>query len=142
MRYTIFSFLLLLLLLSCKTNSINQKVNKSREGIWIEQYSQDSLQYKSMGKYHKGDPVKRWKYYLNDKIIMREKYKDDYCIRTKYHQNGKVESKGKTRFDKDSRYPHWFYSGDWRFFDEKGKPILIKKYDNGKLISEEEINKQ
>jgi antitoxin component YwqK of YwqJK toxin-antitoxin module len=136
MRNLIISISILFLLLACKAKSINQKVNKEREGLWIEKYTQDSSQYKSIGKYHKGDPVKRWKYYLNGKIIMREKYKDDYCIRTKYHQNGKIESKGKTRFDNDSKYAHWFYNGDWKFFDERGKAILIKKYENGKLISE------
>jgi antitoxin component YwqK of YwqJK toxin-antitoxin module len=136
MRNLIIPISILFLLLACKAKSINQKVNKEREGLWIEKYTQDSSQYKSIGKYHKGDPVKRWKYYLNGKIIMREKYKDDYCIRTKYHQNGKIESKGKTRFDNDSKYAHWFYNGDWKFFDERGKAILIKKYENGKLISE------
>ena len=136
MRNLIISISILFLLVACKAIPTNQKVNKEREGLWIEKYAQDRSQYKSIGKYHKGDPVKRWRYYLNGKIIMREKYKDHYCIRTKYHQNGKVESKGKTELDNNDKYPHWFYNGNWEFFDEKGKPILIKKYENGKLISE------
>ncbi len=136
MRKLIIPISILFLLLACKAKPINQKANKEREGLWIEKYAQDSSQYKSIGKYHKGDPVKKWRYYLNGKIIMKEKYKNDYCIRTKYHQNGKIESKGKTKLDNNDKYPHWFYTGDWEFFDERGKPILIKKYDNGKLISE------
>ncbi|PWA11247.1 toxin-antitoxin system YwqK family antitoxin [Flavobacterium laiguense] len=126
----------MLVLIGCKSTPINQKINKKREGLWVEQYEIDSSKYKSIGKYKNGDPVKKWRYYLNGKIIMREKYKDDYCIRTKYHQNGKVESKGKTRLDNNEKHPHWFYTGDWKFFDEEGKPIQIKKYDDGKLISE------
>jgi hypothetical protein len=126
----------LFLLLSCKTKPINQKVNKEREGFWVEEYSEDSLKYKSKGKYHKGDPIKKWSYFLNGKIIMKEKYKGDYCIRTRYHQNGRIESKGKTKLNNDEKYAHWFYTGDWKFYNEKGKPTLLKKYNNGELISE------
>lgn len=142
MRYIIPFFLVLLLLFGCKSNNINQKVDKNREGLWIEEYSEDSSHYKSIGKYHKGDPIKRWRYYLDNKIIMREKYKKDYCIRTKYHQNGKIESKGQTRLVIDGKYPHWYYFGDWEFFDENGAQIRTKKYDNGKLISDETTFKQ
>lgn len=127
---------LTLILIGCKTTPINQKVNKEREGLWIEEYNQDDSRYKSIGKYHKGDPIKRWRYYLNDKIIIREKYKDDFCIRTSYHQNGKVQSKGKTKIDATTPKIHWFYYGDWKYYDEKGKLISINKYEDGKLVSE------
>lgn len=136
MRHFIISISILFLLLACKAKPINQKVNKEREGLWIEQYEQDSAKYKSIGTYRKGDPVKRWRYYLDNKIIMKEKYKDDYCIRTKYHQNGKVQSKGRTKLVMEGKNMHWFYTGDWKFFDEKGQLISVKKYDHGKLISE------
>jgi antitoxin component YwqK of YwqJK toxin-antitoxin module len=136
MRHFLIYLSFLLIFIGCKSNSVNQKANKQREGLWIENYSQDSLQYKSIGRYHKGDPVKKWRYYLNDKIIMREKYRRDYCIRTQYHKNGKVQSRGKTYLRTEGKYPHWFYSGDWEFYDEKGKLIVTKKYDAGKLISE------
>lgn len=134
MRYLIISFCIIFLAFACKP--INQKVNKEREGLWIEEYAQDSLHYKSIGKYHKGDPVKKWRYYLDKKIIMREKFNKEYCIRTKYHKNGKVESKGNTKLDNNEKYPHWFYTGDWKFYDQKGKLNQIKKYENGNLISE------
>ncbi|MBW4362353.1 hypothetical protein [Flavobacterium taihuense] len=136
MRHLIITLFLTLTLIGCKTAPINQKVNKDREGLWIEEYAQDSSRYKSIGKYHKGDPIKKWRYYLDDKIIMREKYKSDYCIRTRYHQNGKVQSKGKTKIVTTSSKTHWFYNGDWKYFDEKGKLICINKYKNGELISE------
>lgn len=125
---------LVFLLLACKP--INQKVNKQRSGLWVERYAVDSLQYKSVGRYHNGDPVKRWRYYLDDKIIMREKFRRDYCIRTNYHKNGKVQSKGKTAMKANGKNLHWFYSGEWEYFDEEGKLITTKKYDNGKLVSE------
>ena len=136
MKYLFITLFISLTLIGCRTAPINQMVNKEREGLWIEKYAQDSSKYKSIGKYHKGDPIKKWRYYLNNKIIMKEKYKDDYCIRTRYHQNGKIESIGKTYLKTEGKTPHWFYSGDWEYFDEKGNPISIKKYENGKLVSE------
>jgi antitoxin component YwqK of YwqJK toxin-antitoxin module len=134
MRHQIVFISSLFLVLACKP--INQKTNKEREGLWIEEYVQDSLHYKSIGKYHKGDPIKRWRYYLDNKIIMREKYKKEYCIRTKYHKNGKIESRGNTKIDNNEKYPHWYYTGDWKFLDEEGRLTLTRKYDNGKLLSE------
>ena len=134
MRYFSICIALLFSLSACKP--INQKVNKQRHGLWIEKYSQDSLQYRSIGRYYKGDPVKRWRYYLDDKIKKKKKYKPDYCIRTNYHQNGKVQSKGRTAMKTRGKNLHWFYAGDWEYFDDKGKLIATKKYDNGELVSE------
>ncbi|RTY94332.1 hypothetical protein EKM05_04730 [Flavobacterium sp. GSP27] len=136
MRQTVIVIGLLFFLFSCKTN---QMKNKLREGLWIEQYSQDSSHYKSIGKYRKGDPVKKWSYYLNGKIIKREKYKDNICNTTFYHENGKIQSKGKTKMETSDKYAHWFYFGDWKFFNEHGKLITIKKYNNGESVSEIEI---
>ncbi|MDI5888980.1 hypothetical protein [Flavobacterium yafengii] len=48
MRQTVIVIGLVFLLFGCKTN---QMKNKLREGLWIEQYTQDSSHYKSVGKY-------------------------------------------------------------------------------------------
>jgi len=136
MRYLIVILLSFFILYGCKTQPINQKRNKQREGLWIENYNLDSTQYKSVGKYQNGDPIKKWRYYLNSKIIKKEKYKQNLCYTTFYHKNGKIESKGKSKLESSGKNIHWFYFGDWKFFDEKGKLILIRKYDTGKLISE------
>jgi len=139
MRYLIITLLSFFILYGCKTQPINQKRNKQREGLWIENYNLDSTQYKSVGKYQNGDPIKKWRYYLNCKIIKKEKYKQNLCYTTFYHKNGKIESKGKSKLESSGKNIHWFYFGDWKFFDEKGKLILIRKYENGELISEIEI---
>ncbi|TRX07517.1 toxin-antitoxin system YwqK family antitoxin [Flavobacterium gawalongense] len=135
MRYTIILIGTVFLFFGCKTNQIK---DKKREGLWIELYSQDSSNYKSVGKYRKGDPIKKWSYYLNDKIIKREKYKRNLCVTTFYHENGKIQSKGKTKLETSDMNMHWFYFGDWNFFDEEGKLINIKKYNNGESLSETE----
>ena len=139
MRYSITILCFLFLLTGCKIKPINQKINKKREGHWIEKYNQDSLEYKSIGKYKKGEPVKKWRYLVNNAIIKKEIYKRDICFTTFYHKNGKIQSKGKTKFVENKLEMHWFYLGKWKFFDENGKVILIKKYDEGKLISETQI---
>ncbi|MEZ7500196.1 hypothetical protein QO200_15785 [Flavobacterium sp. Arc3] len=124
---------LILSLFSCKTN---QKINKKREGLWIEQYSLDSLHYKSVGKYKNDDPIKKWRYYLDGKIIKKEKYKGNACYTKFYHENGKTQSRGKTVLDTSTKYAHWFYSGNWEFYNDKGKLIIKRNYNNGKLTSE------
>lgn len=136
MRYLFISFAFLLVVLGCKTNSINQKIAKKREGLWIENYSIDSAHYKSVGKYHQGDPVKKWRYYLNGKLIKKENYKHNVCHTTTYHKNGKTQSKGQTKTTTDTVQTHWFYDGEWKFYDEKGKLIGVKKYEEGNLLSD------
>ncbi|MFV8343415.1 hypothetical protein [Flavobacterium sp. XS2P39] len=112
--------------------------DKKREGLWIELYSQDSSHYKSVGTYRKGNPIKKWSYYLNNKIIKREKYKRNICVTTFYHENGKIQSKGKTKVESSDLNIHWYYFGDWNFFDAEGKLINIIKYNNGESVSETE----
>jgi len=141
MRYFSLFIFITFLIIGCKSASINQKINKKREGLWIEQYSIDSIQYKSVGKYKNGDPIKKWRYYLNGKIIKREKYKGNICKTTTFFENGKIQSKGHTKTTTDTIEIHWFYDGVWNFYNEKGRPTIKKKYSNGELISEVELNK-
>jgi hypothetical protein len=139
MRYPCILIGLLFLIFGCKTN---QMKNKQRVGLWIEKYSLDSLHYKSVGKYRKGDPVRRWRYYLNNKIIKREKYKRNTSITRFYHENGEIRSTGKSKLETSGKNLHWFYFGDWKYFNEEGKLVKISKYGNGELISEENFNKK
>lgn len=136
MRKLISLFFYTFILFSCKTKNTNQTIVKKREGLWIEKYSIDSANYKSVGKYYKDDPIKKWRYYLDGKIIQKEKYKKNDCITRFYHENGKLRSKGRTRLDTSSKYAHWFYTGKWDYYNEKGKLIKMRNYNNGELISE------
>ena len=66
-----------------------------------------------------------------------------YCriiiIITYYHDNGEIALKGQSKIVEVENDIHWFYFGDWSVYDENGKLIKIKKYENGELISEIEI---
>jgi antitoxin component YwqK of YwqJK toxin-antitoxin module len=136
MKHLFLTVFIILTLIGCKTAAINQKENKKRVGLWIEQYSIDSTQYKSAGKYKKGDPVKKWLYYTNNKISKKEIYLKNKCIITYYNTNGTIQSKGKTKMVTTGPETHWFYFGDWKYYDENGNLISIKKYENGNFISE------
>jgi len=128
-----------MMLFSCKSKSINQKIDKKKEGLWIDNYEQDSTTYKSFEYYKNDQPVKKWKSYINGKIYKTEKYKNGICIVRYYYENGKLQSKGKTKIEVNAVETHWFYFGDWKFYSDKGKLTEIKKYNNGDLISEKAI---
>ncbi|MBO9583300.1 MAG: hypothetical protein J7574_03995 [Flavobacterium sp.] len=128
-----------LLLLGCKSKPINQKIDKKKEGVWMDSYAQDGTTYKSY-EYYKSDlPVKKWKTYINGKIYKTEKYKNGICVVKSYYENGKLESKGKTKFETNSVESHWFYFGEWKFYSDNGKLKNIKNYDKGELVSEHTI---
>lgn len=129
---------LLILLIGCKTN---QTKNNLREGLWIETVElSNTITIKSKGRYKKGEPVKTWKYYKNNLIEKKEKYKGDMSYITFYYENGKKQSEGKTKFVIAEKETHWFYTGKWFFYDESGKLNSIKYYENGEKISEEIVN--
>jgi antitoxin component YwqK of YwqJK toxin-antitoxin module len=128
-----------IMLLSCKSKPINQKIDKKKEGLWIDNYQQDSITYKSLEYYKSDQPIKKWKSYINGKIYKTEKYKNGICIVKYYYENGKLQSKGKTKIEVDAVETHWFYFGVWKFYSDKGKLTEVKNYNNGNLISEQEI---
>jgi antitoxin component YwqK of YwqJK toxin-antitoxin module len=123
----------------CKPYLINQKIQKKKQGVWIEEYSEDSTHYKSYEYYKDDQPVKKWKSYSNGKIYKTEKYKNGICTVKYYHQNGKLQSKGKTNVEIDSVETHWFYFGKWKFYSDKGKLTDIRKYNKGELVSEQSL---
>lgn len=127
-------FIGMLSLFSCRPT--NQTVNNKRGGIWIEEYAIDSAQYKSIGTYKNGDPVKKWRYYLNGKLIKKQRYHEMYCKTKFFHENRKTRAKGITRLDENPKEIHWYYSGIWKHYDKRGKLMIIRNYDKGKLISE------
>lgn len=128
-----------IMLLSCKSKPINQKIDKKKEGLWIDNYQQDSITYKSLEYYKSDQPIKKWKSYINGKIYKTEKYKNGICTVKYYYENGKLQSKGKTKIEVDAVETHWFYFGVWKFYSDKGKLTEVRKYNNGNLISEQEI---
>ena len=128
--------LLILILSSCKTN---QKSNGLRNGKWITTDSISNNMYKYVEKYKKGEEVKTWKTFKNNKIYKKEKHKKLVCEVTYFGENKKTISKGQTKIEESVNKSHWFYFGEWKYYNNKGKLILLKNYENGELKSETEI---
>ena len=128
----LFFILILFSVFACKTN---QTINKVREGFWIESYDLGKDVYKSTGTYKKGNPVKKWKYFKNDTIYQKEKYRKDICKTIYYHKNGKIMQRGQSKIETQEQL-HWFYFGDWFFYDDNQKLLKIKHYENGLVVSE------
>lgn len=131
--------IILLSFFGCKSVLINQKIDKKKKGKWVEVYVQDSVEYKSVEFYKRDLPIKKWKTFINGKLYKSEKYKNGICIVKSYYENGKLESKGKTKLELNETESHWFYFGEWKFYSDKGKLFQIRKYEKGELLSEQKI---
>jgi hypothetical protein len=128
--------LLLLIFISCK---INQKSNGLKDGKWITTDSISNDSYKYVEKYNKGSAVKTWKTYKNNQIYKKEKHKKLVSEVTYFGENKKIIIKGQTKIEDFGNETHWFYFGEWKYYNAKGKLILLKQYENGELKSETEI---
>ncbi len=118
--------------MSCAPAKVNQyiKVDKVqiRDGKWKENVSTEHGDLVSIGKYRKGNKVGVWRSTLENNIYQKERYRKTF-IKTKfYHPNGKIKIKGQSTTEITDDYIHWFYTGDWKHYDENGKMIYIKKY--------------
>ncbi len=132
----VFLLFLVFLIFSCKTN---KTINHHREGKWVFKDTVNGILYKSKGKYKQSREIKTWKYFENHKLVKTEKYQDSICYSKTFDEKGRVTSIGKSIIIDENNETHWYLTGDWIFFDEKGKIIGIKKYEKGELISEKEM---
>lgn len=126
----------LLMIVSCKTK-MNQyikdenKVNR-RQGKWKEEYSSNDGILTAVGRYKKGEKVGVWKTYLDHQLFQRDKIGRKLTKVKVYYQNGKLMEQGQTRLDISKNGRHWYYFGDWKYYDKKGNLSYIKKYADGK----------
>lgn len=135
----IYVFLLALLSVVSCTTKMNQyikdenKVNK-RHGKWKEEYSSDNGTLVAVGKYKKGEKVGTWKTSLNNQLYQKDKIGKKMTKTKVFYQNGKLMEEGQSRLDINENQRHWYYFGDWKYYDENGKLRYIKKYADGKKI--------
>lgn len=134
-----FLFLLgCLVLVSC-TTKMNQylkdqnKVNK-RHGKWREEYSADDGILIAVGKYKMGEKVKTWKTFFDNKIYQKDKIRKDITKTKKYFPNGSIMEIGQSKLDISKTQRHWYYFGDWKYYNDQGKLLYIKRYKEGTKI--------
>lgn len=123
---------------SCQTKTnqyikISDKVQK-RHGKWKEEYPTEEGTLIATGRYKMGEKVGVWKTYLGDKLYQTEKIRRKKIKMFVYYKNGNIMERGQTKLDISETERHWYYFGDWKFYDENGKLKYIKKYTDGKKI--------
>lgn len=123
-------------LVSCKTK-LNQyvkdqnNVNK-RDGKWREEYSADEGTLVAIGKYKLGEKVGTWKTFLDKKMYQKDKVRKDITKTKKYYSNGNIMERGQTKLDISKTERHWYYFGEWKYYNDQGKPLYMKIYEQGK----------
>ncbi|SFT73626.1 hypothetical protein SAMN05421857_2862 [Chryseobacterium formosense] len=124
--------------ISCKTKmnqyiKISEKSQK-RHGKWKEEYPVEKDTLVTFGKYKKGERVGVWKTFLGNRLYQKEKIGKKQTKMFVYHKNGNIMERGQSKLDISENERHWYYFGDWKFYDENGKLKYIKKYTDGKKV--------
>lgn len=135
MKIRLLLLLCCVFLVSCKTK-INQYVKDEhdtdkRNGKWREEYSSNGGILIATGKYKKGEKIGVWKMFSNDKLFQKDKIRRDITKTKKYFPNGRIMEAGQSRLEISEKERHWFYFGDWKFYNDRGELLYIKKYFNG-----------
>lgn len=120
--------------LSCAVHPVNQLKNGKKDGKW--EYKNKNTAIYSRGKYKEGVEVGVWKYYQGKELWKRERYKGNISYVKLYYPGGRVSSKGQTQLDITDKEIHWYYTGDWKYYNERGKQTGVRSYQKGKPIHE------
>lgn len=130
---------------SCNTKKMNQYVKvenkwQKRHGKWKEEYSSDQGSLTAIGKYKMGEKVGVWKTTFEGKLYQKDKIRKNITKTKLYYPNGKIMETGQSKLDISDAQRHWYYFGDWKYYDENGKLKYIKKYADGKKVDSISFN--
>lgn len=139
MKNIVFTLISIFIFTSCKTKEMNQYMRfpdktQKRQGKWKEEHSSDQGTLTAVGKYKIGEKVGVWKITFEDKLYQKDKIRKSVTTTKLYHPNGKIMERGQSKLDISDAQRHWYYFGDWKYYDETGKLKYIKKYADGKKI--------
>ncbi|MBC3541648.1 toxin-antitoxin system YwqK family antitoxin [Rufibacter sediminis] len=114
-------------------NRYDKKEQKT--GRWRTFHDADEKVVHYQGRYRHGKEVGAWKTYTADgKLYFKEKIKrrQRSYETVYYHPNGKVSHRGMAYLrDAENGAVHFFWEGDWEYFDEQGQPLGIKTFVKG-----------
>ncbi|MFT6749415.1 MAG: antitoxin component YwqK of YwqJK toxin-antitoxin module [Flavobacterium sp.] len=114
---------------------INRTRNSVKVGKWVSKDTIDGISYKYIEYYKNGQETKTWRIYKNNTISKSEKYKGNTSTIKFYNEAKQVIATGKTQLDETEKLVHWYYHGDWRFYDNNGKLLQTKSYYYGKIMA-------
>ncbi|ASW74176.1 hypothetical protein CJF12_07655 [Chryseobacterium piperi] len=112
----------------------DQNNTNKRNGKWKEEYSSNEGTLVAIGKYKMGERKGIWKTTFEDKLYQKERIRKNLTKTKRYFPNGKIMERGQTQLDISENERHWYYVGDWKYYDEKGRLLYVKKYHDGKKI--------
>ncbi len=137
--YTLKLAIISLLIAGCTVNRFEDNI---KVGKWVVTHDIDGTTYKRIEFYKGGKEKGTWKIYAGKALAKKEKCRKDTCYTTIYYPDGTISSKGKsiTRREEDDSL-HWFYTGDWKFYNKAGKLEFIRNYVNGMETMEIEVKK-
>ncbi len=146
----------LILMVSFASCKVNQSVNGVKHGKWITGAGTTDDKVKELqkkgkrsafdldkgyvfyGRYNKGRETGTWKYKMDGQLVRKEVYRDSIALVTFYHPNQAVSSTGITRLEILPGESHWYYTGNWEYFNDKGKLVMTRTYVKGTPVNETE----
>ncbi|WP_370898037.1 hypothetical protein [Chryseobacterium gossypii] len=106
-------------------------VNK-RHGKWREEYSSDAGTLVAVGRYRSGEKAGVWKTTLAGKLYQKDRIRKNITKTKVYFPDGNIKETGQSRLDISENGRHWYYFGDWKYYNDKGELLYVKKYHDGK----------
>lgn len=113
-----------------KVNQLDEKGNK--HGYWIEYLDPEHSAISGKGWFEHGREARRWiHYHFNGKRRLKYKYlKEDIKVKY-YYPNGRLEQKGHARIEYSEKDVHYYWHGEWRFYDEQRRLQKRMMYSEG-----------
>ena len=108
-----------------------------RHGRWKDYSDNTHKKYFSKGRYRHDIKVGKWKYYTTDgKLEKKEKFRKHgkLMLNTYYHKNGKVSSRGKAELVIEGDMLHYYWFGEWKYYNEMGNYEKSKIFLMGKEL--------
>ena len=145
MRKLILILISLIILSSCTESfyfgRINHKnKNDKKHGLWITWWDDDKTTPMSKYWYDKGK--EKWKtktYHNNGNLAVKFKERGSRLKVKYYDRFGNITHKGWARFDITEEDVHYYWHGEWKYFDEKHRLIKRVIYHEGEAKEENQI---
>lgn len=129
-----------LVLFSQKTNQLNKK--GQRTGKWIVYLDSAKTIKSTEGRYRNGKPKGMFYYYTNEGVLERKEISRFSKLKTTtYYSNHTVRSKGQARIENLPDKVHYYYFGQWKYYDENGKLEKYCTYEKGNLVKTVYLNR-
>lgn len=110
--------------------------NGKRKGLWISYWDDEKRIPMSLTHYKEGRECDVSKeFHMNGNLRLKFRYGKEK-IRVKYYDNDrKLEQKGWAVLDYNEQDTHYYWQGEWKYYNSKRKLQKISYYEHGEEIS-------